>query len=52
MSWRFQRFKKSGQTFIYMPHFFSWVIVGGIFITLLQPNGGVINEFLWASGRD
>lgn len=45
-----QRFKKTVQTIIYMPHFFSWVIVGSIFITLLSPQGGLVNEFLGLFG--
>lgn len=31
--------KKSVQTLLYLPHFLSWVIVGGIFINLLSLNG-------------
>lgn len=41
-----QRFKKAIQTVIYLPHFLSWVIVGGIWITLLSPDGGIVNEIL------
>jgi putative aldouronate transport system permease protein len=35
-------FKRTVQTLVYMPHFFSWVIVGGIVITLFS-QGGVVN---------
>lgn len=38
-------FKKLVQTTIYLPHFLSWVIVGGIFVNLLSTDGAV-NEFL------
>ncbi|MDF2924600.1 MAG: sugar transporter permease [Paenibacillaceae bacterium] len=38
-------FKKIVQTLVYLPHFFSWVIVGGIVITLFA-QGGVINNVL------
>jgi putative aldouronate transport system permease protein len=41
LSW----FKRSLQTVLYLPHFLSWVIVGGIFINLLDPLG-VINGLL------
>lgn len=39
-------FKKFAQTVIYVPHLFSWVVVGGIWIYLLSPRGGLINEVL------
>ena len=37
--------KKSVQTLTYMPHFISWVVFGGIVITLLSSDGP-INNFL------
>lgn len=37
--------KRSVQTIIYFPHFLSWVIVGGLVITLLSPDG-LINAVL------
>jgi len=43
------RFKRSVQTLIYLPHFLSWVIIHGIFSTLLS-NSGVINNFLVSVG--
>lgn len=39
-------FTRTIQTIIYMPHFLSWVIVGGIMITLLQPSTGIVNDLL------
>ncbi|NQX60771.1 ABC transporter permease [Paenibacillus qinlingensis] len=39
-------FKKSIQTLIYLPHFFSWVIVGGIVVTLFGSQGGVVNKLI------
>lgn len=41
--------KKSIQTLIYLPHFLSWVIIYGIFFTLLSSDG-VINRLLQAVG--
>jgi putative aldouronate transport system permease protein len=38
-------FKRSVQTVLYFPHFLSWVIVGGIFIGLLDVDG-VINDII------
>jgi putative aldouronate transport system permease protein len=39
-------FKRVVQTVVYMPHFLSWVIVGGILIGLLSPSTGVVNHIL------
>jgi len=33
-----------------MPYFLSWVILGGIFVDLLSPSGGLINSFLGLFG--
>lgn len=38
------KYKKTVQTAVYVPHFLSWVIIGGIFTTLLSPNTGIINN--------
>ena len=43
-------FKKTVQTISYMPHFLSWVVLGGIFINFLSPSTGVINAVLKALG--
>ena len=40
-----KRFVKITQTLVYLPNFLSWVILGGIFATLLSP-GGLINHIL------
>lgn len=40
------RFKRLTQTFIYMPHFLSWVVVYAITFTLLTQDGGVVNGIL------
>lgn len=42
--------KRIIQTVIYMPHFLSWVIIGGIFIGVLSPSTGIVNEFLGMFG--
>ena len=43
-------FKKITQSVIYIPHFLSWVVVAGIFTTLLSPSTGIINNVLAAMG--
>lgn len=40
------KFKKAVQTLIYFPHFLSWVILSGIFIDILSPSTGIVNEFI------
>ncbi len=42
--------KRSLQMIIYLPHLFSWVVVGGLWIQLLAPDGGLVNAVLWALG--
>jgi putative aldouronate transport system permease protein len=39
-------FKRIVQTVLYLPHFLSWVIVGGLFINLLSPRIGMVNELI------
>ncbi|MFC0212019.1 ABC transporter permease [Paenibacillus chartarius] len=39
-------FKKSVQTLVYLPHFFSWVIVSGIVLELFSQESGVINHWI------
>lgn len=41
-----KRFKSLVQTVTYMPHFLSWVVFGGLFINLLNPDGGLVNVVL------
>ena len=35
-------FKKTVQTFIFIPYFIGWVILGGVFNRLLSPDSGVL----------
>ncbi|MDI6619398.1 MAG: ABC transporter permease subunit [Clostridiales bacterium] len=39
-------YKKTVQTIIYLPHFLSWVVVSGIFINILSPSGGFVNNII------
>ena len=45
-------FKKAVQFVVYIPYFFSWVIVGSVFATMLSPSSGIINEIVKALGFD
>jgi putative aldouronate transport system permease protein len=44
-------FKKWTQMIIYLPHLFSWVVVGGIWIYLMSPDGGFVNTVLHVFGQ-
>lgn len=46
---RFVGYKRMIQTIVYLPHFLSWVIIGGVFIDLLS-GGGLINTVLTSFG--
>ncbi|MBO7745661.1 sugar ABC transporter permease [Paenibacillus sp. MWE-103] len=39
-------FKRGIQTVIYLPHFLSWIILGGILIDILSPTDGIVNQVL------
>lgn len=44
----FKRFKRITQTIVYMPHFLSWIIIYGLALQLLAPDGLVnllLNKF-------
>ncbi len=43
-------FKKIIQTISYLPHFISYVVVANIAITLLSPDGGIVNRVLMSLG--
>ena len=44
------RYKKTIQTILYLPHFISWVILGGIIRTFLNPSSGLISQMVQAMG--
>lgn len=45
-----RRFYRMIQTVTYLPHFLSWVILGGIFVNLLSPSSGLINKIIQVIG--
>lgn len=45
-----QWFKKTVQTVTYFPYFVSWVVFGGIVLSMLSPDGGLINVVLLRLG--
>lgn len=44
------KLKKTVQTIIYLPHFLSWVVVASIFMIILSPQGGFVNQILVGTG--
>lgn len=46
-----EKIKRTVQTMIYLPHFLSWVILGGVLIDVLSLKG-IVNEFLGLFGTE
>lgn len=47
---RRQKFRSFVQGISYLPHFVSWVIVGGVMSSILAKDGGALNSFLISIG--
>ena len=47
---RHVKFRKITQTCIYLPHFLSWVVIGGIMLNLFSPVFGLAGQFFQATG--
>lgn len=45
-------FKRVAQTISYLPHFLSWVIMGGLVIMILSPSTGIVNYIIQWFGFD
>ncbi|MDF2922380.1 MAG: protein lplB [Paenibacillaceae bacterium] len=43
---RAEGYKRVVQNLLYIPHFISWVVLGGIMIAVLSPSTGVVNMVL------
>ncbi|MGP4042025.1 ABC transporter permease [Gracilibacillus sp. D59] len=43
---RLSVYKRTLQTFVYVPHFMSWVIIASISYVFLTTSGGVVNDIL------
>ncbi len=42
--------KRGIQTLIYLPHFLSWIILGGVLIDILSPSTGFVNQIIKSVG--
>jgi len=49
---RSTHYRKIIQSVIYLPHFLSWVVIAGIFISLLSAPLGVVNQIISFFGGD
>jgi putative aldouronate transport system permease protein len=47
-----RKFKRTIQTLVYLPHFLSWVILGGVLTDILSPSGGLVNSIIGWFGAD
>lgn len=47
-----EHFKKISQTLLYLPHFISWVVLGGIIMNLLSPTYGIAGEIFRMFGQE
>lgn len=49
---RSDKFKKITQTTLYLPHFISWVVLGGIIHTFFNVADGIVNEIVKLFGKE
>ncbi|MEK3724287.1 ABC transporter permease [Paenibacillus sp. FSL H8-0034] len=49
---RNRTYQRVTQTIIYLPHFISWVVIGGILVNFLSPSWGIVNIFLKQIGME
>ena len=42
-------FRRTIQTMIYLPHFLSWIVLGGILLDILSA-GGILNQAIQSCG--
>ena len=47
---RSTKVKKVSQTLLYLPHFLSWIIIGGMVLQIFAPTTGVVNATLRKMG--
>ena len=45
-------YKKLAQTLLYLPHFISWIIIGGLVYQMFATKGGLVNNLIVILGFD
>ena len=43
-------YKRTAQTLMYLPHFLSWVVLGGIVVNMLSMTDGLVNDLIASAG--
>lgn len=43
---RSRKYKKLCQVVLYLPHFLSFVVIHGVFVSILSTQGGIVNKFI------
>ncbi len=46
------RFSRLSQTVLYLPHFLSWVVIGGIMLNIFSPTYGIVGEIFRLFGME
>ncbi len=46
------RYKRIVQTVLYIPHFFSWVVVASLFMNIFSVSGGIVNRLIVLFGGE
>jgi len=49
---RIVQFKKLTQTILYLPHFLSWIIIGGMAVQIFSPDTGLMNIIIKSLGGE
>ncbi|CAG7656925.1 ABC transporter permease [Paenibacillus allorhizosphaerae] len=49
---RIEWYKRTIQNLLYIPHFISWVVLGGIVVALLSPSTGIVNTAIKLLGPE
>lgn len=47
-----ERFKRTVQSIVYLPHFISWIIIAGLFYKMLEQDAGIVNLLLEKLGME
>jgi len=45
---RISWYKRTLQTFVYLPNFMSWVVLAGIMVDILSPSDGIVNRLIFS----
>ena len=49
---RSNKYKRSLQTIMYLPHFLSWVVVGSLIFMFFAPDSGIVSQLIMALGGE